>query len=117
MQTELVAILQALNFSLENREGPVTIHTDSKSAVQALQKVKYKENKTLISSVKWLLYQHKMNNRTVTLNWMPSHIGSEGSEKVDELAKCTNFIDRVRYTIQLSLQQVKNLLKTQSKKP
>ena len=35
MQTELVAILQALNFSLENGEGPVTIHTDSKSAVQA----------------------------------------------------------------------------------
>ena len=56
MQTELAAILQALNFSLENGEGPVTIHTNSKSTVQALQKVKYKENKTLINSVKLLLY-------------------------------------------------------------
>ena len=35
MQTELVAILQALNFSLENGEGPVTIYTDPKSTVQA----------------------------------------------------------------------------------
>ena len=111
MQTELVAILHALNFSFENGEGPVTIHTDSKSSVQALQKVKYKENKTLISSVKWRLYQHKLNNRTVTINWIPSHIGIEGNEKADELAKSTKFIDRVQYTIQPSLQQVENLLK------
>ena len=111
MQTELVAILQALEFSLGNREGPVTIHTDCKSAVQALQKVKYKENRALIHSVRWLLYQHKQNNRTVTINWIPSHIGIDGNEKADELAKSTKFIDRVQYTVQPSIQQVKNLLK------
>ena len=111
MQTELGVILQALNLSLENGEGLVSIHTDSKSTVQALQKAKCKENKTLISSVKWLLYQHKISNRTVTLNWIPSHIAIEGIENADELTKSTKFIDRVQYTIQPSLQQVKSLLK------
>ena len=38
LQTELMAIQQALTFSLENEQGPVVIHTDSLSATQALKK-------------------------------------------------------------------------------
>ena len=45
MQTELIAIKQALTYSLENENDRITIHTDCKSAMQALQQTKIKENK------------------------------------------------------------------------
>ena len=36
LQTELIAILKALEHSLNNGNGAVVIHTDSKSALQAI---------------------------------------------------------------------------------
>ncbi|XP_066989234.1 uncharacterized protein [Macrobrachium rosenbergii] len=115
MQTELVAIKQALVYSLENEEGPVIIHTDSKSSMQALQQPKNKENKALIADIKSMLYQHTERGRPVTLNWIPSHIGITGNEKADELAKSTRHIISVQVHIQPALQQIKNQIKPQLK--
>ncbi|XP_066969028.1 uncharacterized protein [Macrobrachium rosenbergii] len=111
MQTELVAIRQALLYSLENEEGPVIIHTDSKSSMQALQQIRIKENKALLAGIKSLLYQHSERGRPVTMNWIPSHIGIPGNDKADELAKSTRYIDRVQIHIQPALQQIKNAIK------
>ncbi|XP_066958312.1 uncharacterized protein [Macrobrachium rosenbergii] len=112
MQTELVAIRQALLYSsLENEEGPVIIHTDSKSSMQALQQIRIKENKALLAGIKSLLYQHSERGRPVTMNWILSHIGIPGNDTADELAKSTRYIDRVQIHIQPALQQIKNAIK------
>ena len=111
MQTELVAITQALLYSSTHGVEPVPIHTDSKSALRALQQATVGENKALMMHLKHLLLMHKHQNRRVTLNWMPSHIGIPGNDKTDDLAKTTKLIDRVQITVQPSLQQIKNMLK------
>ncbi|XP_064117582.1 ribonuclease H-like [Macrobrachium nipponense] len=111
MQTELIAIIQARLYSLENEEGPVIIHTDSKSSMQACNNNKNKENKALLAGIKTLLHQHSERRRPVILNWIPSHIGIPGNERADELAKSTKHIDRVQIHIQPELQQVKNAMK------
>ncbi|XP_068234183.1 uncharacterized protein [Palaemon carinicauda] len=115
MQTELVAIKQALQYSIEDEEGPIVIHTDSRSSMQALQQEKNKENKVLLANIKTLLYQHNERGRHVTLNWIPSHIGIPVNEKADELAKSTRHIESVQVYIQPALQQIKNKIKPQLK--
>ena len=84
--------------------------TDCKSALQAIQQHKIKDNKTLITDIKHLLTQHHLTNRIVHINWIPSHIGIPGNEKADELAKTTKYIDRVHITLQPSRQQIKRLM-------
>ena len=116
MQTELVAILEALRYTADNESGPVVIHCDSLAALQALQANKIKENKNLLSQVHTLIKQHKDQNRKVTLNWIPSHIGIHGNEEADRLAKQTNQIADVQINVQPSLQQLKNQTRHISKK-
>ena len=84
--------------------------TDCKSALQAIQQHKIKDNKTLITDIKHLLTQHHLTNRIVHINWILSHIGIPGNEKADELAKTTKYIDRVQITLQPSRQQIKRLM-------
>ncbi|XP_068235697.1 uncharacterized protein [Palaemon carinicauda] len=115
MQTELVAIKQALQCSIDNEEGSVVIHTDSRSSMQALQQEKNKENNALLADIKTPLYQHNERNRQVILNWIPSHVGIPGNEKADELAKSTRHIQNVQVHIQPALQQIKSKIKTQLK--
>ena len=110
MQTELIALKQALLHSIANENGPVTIHTDCKSAVQALQTIKVKENKALIMDIRALLYQHKTSNRQVTINWIPSHIGIIGNDKADELAKTTKYVNNIQIKIQPTTSQIKSMM-------
>ena len=111
MQTELIAILQALQNSTNEVSEATIIHTDSKAAWLALQQKKVRDNRYIIGSIKELLLQHKANNRRVVINWIPSHIGIHGNDKADELAKTTKHVDRVQIKIQPSLQQIKNYTK------
>ena len=116
MQTELTALKQALAHSIRHEEGPAVIHTDCKSAVQALQKIKIKENKALIKDIHILLYQHKTANRQVTINWIPSHIGISGNDKADGLAKTTKYVDHVQIHVQSTISQIKKQLAPKVKK-
>ena len=108
MQTELLAILQALKYTVTNETGPVVIHCDSQAALKALQSLKLKENRNLLSQIHVQLGKHANQNRDVTFNWIPSHIGIIGNDEADRLAKHTNQIDRIQIHIQQSLQQIKN---------
>ena len=111
MQTELAAIRETLRYSISEGQGDITIHTDCKSALLALQQAKIKDNKELIHDINNLLRQHHITDRKVHINWIPSHIGIPGNEKADELAKTTKYIDRVQITLQPSRQQIKRLIK------
>ena len=59
LQTEHIAILKALEHSLNNGNGAVVIHTDSKSALQVIRKEDMKENSLLMSSIVACLELHK----------------------------------------------------------
>ena len=116
MQSELIAIRQALLYTIEHEHQHIAIHTDSKSAIQALQIRNIKENKKLITQIHALIKQHTQQNKHITLNWIPSHIGIEGNDKADTLAKQTNNINQVQLHIQPTLQQIKNKTNKISKK-
>ena len=116
MQTELIAIKQALTHSANNEANSVTIHTDCKSVVQALQQLKIKENKSLLRDIQYLLYQHKTMNRQVTINWIPSHIGIAGNDKADGLAKTSKYVDHVQIHVQPTISQIKSKLAPTIKK-
>ncbi|XP_068205262.1 uncharacterized protein [Palaemon carinicauda] len=89
MQTELVAIKQALIYSFENEERPVVIHRLKILNVN-LATCKEQRKKDLLADIKSVLYQHNKRGRPVTLIWIPNHIGMPGNEKADELAKSSD---------------------------
>ena len=107
LQTELIAIQQALTLALHQGDGPVILHTDSLSSVQALKKQKPKENISLLSSIKQLALQLHTQRRCLTINWIPSHTGIPGNDKADELAKSALNYPNINIQIQPSLSQIK----------
>ena len=109
LQTELMAIQQALSLSLQQGNGPVVIHTDSLSSVQALKNTKPKENINLLSSIKQLSQQLHSQERSLCINWIPSHTGIPGNDKADELAKAALSAPSVQLRVQPSLSQIKSL--------
>ena len=87
LQTELVAVSKAVEDSL-HKNGSTTIHIDSMGAIQALTAHEHpRENVYLITKIWAAAQTHCERNRTLTLNWIPSHIQIEGNEEADRLAK------------------------------
>ncbi|XP_064096331.1 ribonuclease H-like [Macrobrachium nipponense] len=94
LQTELIAIAKELE-DLQHKLGNTTIHTDSKGAIQAITKGKAKENIKLLTSIWAIANIHQTRNRQITLNWIPSHIGIQGNEEADSLAKSGLHINNI----------------------
>ena len=83
---ELMAIKTALEWCKINvsAETKITIFSDSKSSLQAIQNYTFKRHSNLIHKIIELNSESKNN---ITLVWIPSHVGLPGNEKADELAK------------------------------
>ena len=90
MQTGLAAIRETLKHTISNGQGNITIHTDCKSALQAIQQHKIKDNKTLITDIKHLLRQHHLTNRIVHINWIPVTLEFQEMKKQTNLPKPLN---------------------------
>ena len=63
------------------------MHTDSKTALQALSRSHHPDNVALVTSILGLANNVKARGATIALNWIPSHVGLWGNEKADMTAR------------------------------
>ena len=82
---ELLAIKSALKIVMKNHLKEITIFSDSLSSINAIKSYSNKSN--IVKEIKFILHEMKLKNISVTLCWIPSHIGLEGNEKADIYAK------------------------------
>ncbi|KAK8378404.1 hypothetical protein O3P69_011117 [Scylla paramamosain] len=87
LQTELVAILLALEHAQHRRERTVVLHADSRTGLQALQQPYPSDNVGLVTAILGSLQSLAAQGRRVRLNWIPSHVGVRGNEAADAAAK------------------------------
>ena len=80
---ELTAIYKALNFAVERNEQTVNIISDSRSAIQAMEK--YCDKNPIIQDIHSLIATN--HTKTFYFCWVPSHVGVPGNELVDDLAR------------------------------
>lgn len=87
MTIELLAISEALSYA-EELEGNTIILTDSKSALQHLNRCATGQRGFSISYIILEKIQKlQANNKQLRLQWIPSHVGLRGNEEADRLAK------------------------------
>ncbi|XP_068250342.1 uncharacterized protein [Palaemon carinicauda] len=113
LQIELVAILKALTHSLTS-QGNTLIHTDSIGAMAAIRSQDIRENTLIISSIRQIAHTHALQNRQVTLNWIPSHIGILGNEEADQLAKQALQVTTISIILNPSHEQFKSAMNAYS---
>ena len=80
---EVTAIIEALLFAHAEAFTQVTIHSDSRWAINAITGRWRTKHKALVAYAKSLL---KANNLRVKLQWIKAHAGHEGNERADQLA-------------------------------
>lgn len=83
-QAELTAITMAANMLLDQEFDQATFFVDSQAALLAINKpfTESKEATQCASALQTLSEKHR-----ITLNWIKAHVGHEGNEEVDDLAK------------------------------
>ena len=81
---ELYAIRDVIEYSATHAAEyeTITIHSHSRSAIQALSSPS--QQNPLIQQIQDTII---MSTKSFTLCWVPSHVGVEGNERADELAK------------------------------
>ena len=88
---ECIALSAAFDLALQNQNQNVLIFTDSLSCLQSLQstKLEIKTNRYIYEIKKKYnsFMVNNSHNTRIRLFWVPSHIGINGNEKADSLAK------------------------------
>nr|XP_053624902.1 uncharacterized protein LOC128683363 [Plodia interpunctella] len=89
MSVELIAILKAVSYIRGLGIQRCVIFTDSKSALQHLARCASGNSRgiSIAYDILALLYEVVQTDVELRLQWVPSHIGLVGNEKVDSLAK------------------------------
>lgn len=80
---ELLAIIEAIKFSIQLKEKKIKIFTDSLLTING-GKGTWKRNMNLDL---WKIYDDVVKKIEVEFEWVKSHNGNEYNEKVDKLAK------------------------------
>ena len=102
MQTELIAIIMSLQYLNTNPDwSSIVIHTDSLSALQALQN--HESKNELVISCYNIAKIIKEKGKHITLHYIPSHIGLIGNEEADKAAKEAAMKDTIDIRISQSI--------------
>lgn len=87
---ESIAISNALDIALDNSDCNFLIFTDSLSILSSLKSTKFKikTNPHILEiKKKYNQFHYNNENRYIQFFWTPSHIGIQGNETADTLAK------------------------------
>jgi ribonuclease HI len=88
MTVELIAVLNALIFAKTMKRDKIVIITDSKSALQHIARCASGFRGVPIAySVMQIIQDFNKKGTQLRLQWVPSHFGIQGNEKVDDLAR------------------------------
>lgn len=87
LQAELVAIKDALNYSIQLVNNTIYIMTDSLSAIHSLQKIPPNDNIRLITTILFKLQQLTEQGKAINFMWIPSHSGIKQNDQADRTAK------------------------------
>ena len=82
---ELYAIKSALLLARLHQNRSIVIYSDSRSALQAIQKLESTNN--LVQEIITLIKSLAEQQTIILLCWIPSHVGIEGNELADKAAK------------------------------
>ncbi len=108
MQTELTAINAALVIAEQEGSQHIAIHTDSLSSIQALQNLWPTDNREIITTAQYRIKKIKDQGGTVTINWIPSHVGIPLNDMADAAAAAGRHLHRVSARPNRSKAQLKN---------
>ncbi|CAL4089559.1 unnamed protein product [Meganyctiphanes norvegica] len=71
-------------------EKDAVILTDSKSGIEVLRNLTPGQQSSLTNTIRNLAITLFENDITITLQWVPSHVGVDGNEQADRIAKEAN---------------------------
>jgi ribonuclease HI len=108
-QAELFALKSALEYLLGlSPSEPVAIYTDSYSSIQAIED---RSSKTpLVIAIQRLLLQHRQRGTNLLVQWVKAHVGIDGNERADSLAKDFLSSTAIPVAIDAPLSFVKRML-------
>ena len=86
IEAALKRIEQMLDTQMIPEDAKINIFTDSKSSIDKLQS-RMKSNENLVVNVKGILNKLCKGGMNITFQWLPSHCGVDGNERVDGVAK------------------------------
>ena len=102
MGAELYAIDKAMTWILLHKELLTTdktvILTDSRSGIEALKAKQAKRQSHLLDSIKQKAQLLADANMDVTIQYLPGHVGIEGNEQADSVARMAHNNQQVIYT-------------------
>ena len=91
----MIALREALQFLRDNpahTEDPMIVYTDSQSALVSLQGGPSAQTSQLGTDIWRALRELARDGRQIILQWVPSHCGLDGNERVDCIAKEASFL-------------------------
>ena len=114
MCAELYAINKGFTWLLLHKEilltNQVVFLTDSRSSIEAMKNYMPKHQSHLINIIKNKGYDLTESNIKITIQWIPSHVGVDGNEMADEIARAGHTNDHL-IPAALDISDVKILVK------
>ena len=115
LQTELAAIEGALTHAVGGLGSTVIIFTDSKAAVQILQRRHHPDNISLITSILGRAQTLAAHGTNIKIHWIPSHVGLGGNEAADVAAKQASHLHDITRLVRPSLTHIKERAKNKAR--